>query len=191
MSKLSFEDDGRHSRFAATRAGLISRSSRYGLVDAGAVCRSGLVVAFGEHRRVDRGRCLIGITGIEGRRRIVFEAELYFPGRCLARNFGGNTERKIDARGDTTRSDHVAVLDDPGLLLRGPDERQQIGKSPMRRCPPSLEQSGDTQDECAGAYRGDILRGARLAADELYGFAIAESFDHSQVSPGDADQVEG
>src|SRR5260370_41882051 len=30
-----------------------------------------------------------------------------------------------------------------------------------------------------------------MAADELYGFAIAESFDHSQVSPGDADQVEG
>src|SRR5258708_10994365 len=61
----------------------------------------------------------------------------------------------------------------------------------MRRGPPSLEQSGDPQDERAGAYRGDIHGGARLAADELYGFAIAERVDHAQVSPGDADQVEG
>src|SRR5262249_48481558 len=150
-----------------------------------------LVVALGEHRRFDRSRCPVGITAIEWRLRVVFEAELYCLGGCLARHLGGNAERSIDAAGDATRSDHVAVLDDSGLLVRGPDERHQVGKAPMRRGPPSLEQSGDTQDECAGAYRGDILRAARLAADELDGFAIAESVDHSQVPAGDADQVEG
>src|ERR1700682_4570017 len=61
----------------------------------------------------------------------------------------------------------------------------------MRRCPPPFEQSGDTQNECTGANRGNILRGARLLADKLYGFAIADRFDHTLAPPGGADQVEG
>ena len=45
-------------------------------------------------------------------------------GSCLAGNFGRDSESKIDAGSDTTRGDHVAVSNDPGLLVGGPDERQ-------------------------------------------------------------------
>src|SRR5918995_5619632 len=117
------------------------RSKPGGLVDACAIRHQGLVVALGNHRRLYGGRCLVGVAGIEWRCRVVFDAELYFPGGCLAGDLSGNSERKIDARADTSRSDHVPVLDDPGLLVRRPDERQQIDKSPMRRCPSSLKQS--------------------------------------------------
>src|SRR4051812_44572831 len=189
-SKAQFHQGERRVETPHRRAAHPTRSKPGGPVEACAVRRHGVVVALGEHGRLYGSRCPVRITGIEWRRRIVFDAELDCPGGCLARDFGGNNKPKIDARTDTSRSEHVAVLDDPGLLVRGPDERQQISKSPMRGCPTSLEQSGDTQVDCAGAYRGDILRGARLAADELYGFAIAERVDHAQVSPGDADQVE-
>jgi len=37
----------------------------------------------------------------------------------------------------------------------------------MRRRPSALEQSGNPENERAGAHRGDILRGACLPADEL------------------------
>src|SRR4029450_5340019 len=159
-------------------------------LEACAVRRQGLVVALGDHRRLYGRRCLIGTAGIERRRRVIFDAELYGPGGCLAGDFGGGREGKIDARADASRRDHVAVLNDPGLFVCRPDEREQIDKGPMRRCPPSLEQSGDAQDDRAGADRGDVLRGARLLADELYGVAIAERVDHPQVSPGHANQVE-
>src|SRR5215204_2177873 len=158
------------------------RSKPGGPVDTCAIGHQRLVVALGNHRRLYGSRCLVGIAGIEWRRRVVFDTELYFPGGCLAGDLGGNSERKIDARADTRRSDHVAVLDDPGLLVRGPNERQQIDKTPMCRCPPSLDQSGDSQDDRGGANRGDVLRGARLAADELYGVAIEECVDHTQVT---------
>src|SRR5687767_7850918 len=86
------------------------RSNPSGPVDACAIRHQGLVVALGNHRRLYVSRCLVGIAGIEGRRRVVFDAELYLPGGCLASDFGGNCEREIDARADTSRSDHVAVL---------------------------------------------------------------------------------
>jgi hypothetical protein len=64
------------------------------------------------------------MTGIERRRRVVFDAELDCLGSCLAGNFSRDSESKIDAGGDTTRGDHVAVSNDPGFLVGGPEERQ-------------------------------------------------------------------
>jgi hypothetical protein len=45
-------------------------------------------------------------------------------GSCLAGNFGSNGESKIDARGNATRGDYVAVSNDPGLLVGRSDKRQ-------------------------------------------------------------------
>ena len=136
------------------------RSHANGIIDDRHGTPPSPLIAAGKQRRFDGSRGPVGMTRIERRRRVVFDAELDCPGGCLAGDFGDDAEPKIDAGADAAGSDHVAVLDDPGLLVRRPDQRQQIGKSPMRRCPPSLEQSGDTQNECAGAYRGYILRGA-------------------------------
>src|ERR1700730_9595688 len=69
--------------------------------------------------------------------------------------------------------------------------RQQISKGPMGCRPPSFEYSGDAQNECPGANRGNILRSTRLPADELYGFAIADCPDDTVASAGGADQIEG
>ena len=94
-----------------------------GLIKAFAVNCPELIVSGGHQSCLDIGRS-IRITGIKWWRGIVFHAELDSPGSCLARNFGNNTKPKIDARGDTTRSDYIAVFYDPGLLVCGPDERQ-------------------------------------------------------------------
>jgi NAD(P)-dependent dehydrogenase (short-subunit alcohol dehydrogenase family) len=49
------------------------------------------------------------MTRIKRWRRVVFDAELDSSGSCLAGNLGSNSEPKIDARGNTTRGDYVAV----------------------------------------------------------------------------------
>jgi hypothetical protein len=64
------------------------------------------------------------MTGIKRWRGVGFDAELDCSGSCLAGNLGSNSEPKIDAGSDTTRGDHVAVSDDPGLFVGRPDERQ-------------------------------------------------------------------
>ena len=51
--------------------------------------------------------------------------------------------------------------------------------------PPPFEYSGNTQNECAGANRGNILCSTRLPTDELYCFAIADSLDDTVGSAGD------
>jgi len=79
------------------------------------------------------------MTGIKWWCRVVLDPELDCLSSCLAGKFGSNSEPKIDAGGDTTRSDHVAISNNPGPLVRRPNERQQIGKGPMGRCPPSFE----------------------------------------------------
>ena len=63
------------------------------------------------------------MSGVERRRRVVFHAELDSPGGCLACDFGHDTKPKVDTRRDPTRSDHITVLDDSCLLVRGADER--------------------------------------------------------------------
>ena len=63
------------------------------------------------------------MTGIKRWRRVVFDAELDCSGSCLAGNLGSNSKPKIDAGSDTTRGDHVAVSNDPGLLVGRPDKR--------------------------------------------------------------------
>ena len=111
-------------------------------------------------------------------------------GSCLAGDIGRDSEPKIYLGGDTTRGDHVAISNDPGLLVRCPDKGQQIGKRPMGRRPPSFEYSGNPQNECAGANRRDVLCSTRLPADELYGFAIADCPDDAVASARDAEQIE-
>ena len=64
------------------------------------------------------------MSGVEWWRRVVLDPELDRLGSSLPGNFGNNTEAKIDARSDTTCSDHVAISNDPGFLVRGPDKRQ-------------------------------------------------------------------
>ena len=64
------------------------------------------------------------MTGIKRWSWVVFDAELDCLGSRLAGNFGRDSESKIDAGSDTTRGDHVAVFNDPGLFVFGPDERQ-------------------------------------------------------------------
>ena len=63
------------------------------------------------------------MTSIKRWRRVVFYAELDRSGSCLAANLGSNSEPKIDPGSDTTSGDHVAVSNDPGLLVGRPDKR--------------------------------------------------------------------
>src|SRR5215470_11476591 len=131
------------------------------------------------------------MTSIKRWRRIVFDAELDCLGSSLAGNLGSDSEPKVDAGSDSTRGDHVVVSNDPGLLVGRPNKRQQIGKGPMGRRPSSFEDSSDTQDERTRANRRDVLCSTRLSADELNGFAIAQSLDHRVASAGNTEQVEG
>ena len=61
----------------------------------------------------------------------------------------------------------------------------------MRRHPSSLEQSGNTENERAGANRGDKLRSACLLANELDGLSIADRADYTAHTARNADQIEG
>jgi hypothetical protein len=60
----------------------------------------------------------------------------------------------------------------------------------MRRRAPSFEQPGDTENECAGANRGDVFRRARLAPDEIDRFPVADRADDAFDTAGNADQIE-
>jgi hypothetical protein len=93
-------------------------------------------------------------------------------------------------RGHSSRSDYVAVFYDPCLLVSRPDERQEIGISPMRGDPSPLEQSRNTENERAGANRGDIPGATRLPAHELYGLSIADRPDDTAHAARNANQIE-
>jgi hypothetical protein len=131
------------------------------------------------------------MTAIERRRRVILDAELDGLRDRLAGNLGDRTEAEIDARGDAACGDDVAVSHEPGLLVRGSDKGQEIRVGPVRRGTPSAEQAGGTQNERAGADRGDILCAARLRADELDGLPIVDCIDDTAVATGDTDQIEG
>src|SRR5262245_32679 len=85
------------------------------------------------------------MSGIEWWRRVVLDAELDCLGGRLTRNLRYDAESEIDPRGDASCGDDVAVLYDPCFLVCRPDERQEIGISPMRRRPPPFEQACDTE----------------------------------------------
>src|SRR6266700_7186806 len=61
----------------------------------------------------------------------------------------------------------------------------------MRRDPSSLEQTRNTENECAGANRGDILRATCLPADELDGLVIADRPNDTALAARNADQIKG
>ena len=60
----------------------------------------------------------------------------------------------------------------------------------MRRRSAPLEQSGNTENERAGAHGGYIFRAARLLADERDGLSIADGADYTAHAAGNADQIE-
>jgi hypothetical protein len=57
------------------------------------------------------------MTGIEGWRRVVFDAELNSSSRRLACDFGDDAKPEIDTRGYTTPSNHVAIYHDSCLFM--------------------------------------------------------------------------
>ena len=61
----------------------------------------------------------------------------------------------------------------------------------MRRRSAPLEQSGNTENERAGAHGGYIFRAVRLLADERDGISIADGADYTAHAAGNADQIEG
>ena len=63
------------------------------------------------------------MAGIEWRRRVILDAELNRPGGHLTCDLRYDTQTEIDTRGDASRRDEVAVLHDPGLLVRRPDQK--------------------------------------------------------------------
>src|SRR5262245_48325070 len=74
--------------------------------------------------------------------------------------------------------------------MRGANQGQKSCKGPVRGGAASFEQSGDTEDKCASAHRGHILRCGSLPADKLYRVAITYCFDDTGATAGDADQIE-
>src|SRR5215213_7480086 len=94
---------------------------------------SGLLVT-GRDCGLDSIGRAIRMTGFKRRIRIVLDAELHGLSYGLAGNVGHYAEPKVDARRDTTRGDHVSILDDSSLLMRSTHQRQKLGKGPMSRC---------------------------------------------------------
>jgi hypothetical protein len=130
------------------------------------------------------------VARIEGRRGVVLDAELDRLRGRVAGERGDDAQPEIDARGDAARGDHVAVADDPGLLVRRPDERQEVGVGPMRRRPPAVEQPGGAEDEGAGADGGDVFGVRRLGAHERDRLRIGDGLDDAGRAAGDAEEVE-
>ena len=75
------------------------------------------------------------MAGGKWRIRIVFETELDRLSDLSAGNLGGDVETKVDSRCDATGGDHVPVFDHAAFLVRGANERQQLGIGPVRRGP--------------------------------------------------------
>jgi len=65
--------------------------------------------------------------------RVVLETQLDRLSRCLASNLGNHAQSKVDSGRNAARGDDIAVLDDAGFLMRGADQRQQLGKRPVCR----------------------------------------------------------
>src|SRR5262249_56144325 len=87
------------------------------------------------------------MAAMEGRLRVVFDPELDCLRGGLARDLRDDAQPEIDARGDASGGDQVAVSHHPGLLVGRPDERQEIRKGPMRRRPTAPEQTGGAQPD--------------------------------------------
>jgi hypothetical protein len=95
----------------------------------------------------EAGRRSIRVPTAERRRRIILDPELDRPRGLLSRDVRYDAQAEINARRHASRGDDVAVFDDPGFLVRGPDQRQQIGKGPMCRRPPPSEQPCGSENE--------------------------------------------
>jgi hypothetical protein len=105
---------------------------------------------------------------------------------CLAGNLGDDAETEVDPRRDAARRDHIAILDDARLLMRGTDHGQKSGEGPVRGGTASFEQSGYTENKCTRAHRGHVLRCGSLPANELYRIAITYRSDDAGHAAGDA-----
>ena len=70
------------------------------------------------------------------------------------------------------------------------NQRQQLGKGPVRGRAAPLEQSSSTENEGPGTHRAHILRRARLPPNEFYRLPIAHRLNNASDAAGYADQIQ-
>ena len=79
------------------------------------------------------------MAGSKWRMGIVLEAQLDTLSHRLVRDIGHHVEAKVDTRCDAARRDQVSIFHDTSPFVCSADQRQQLGKGPVRGCAAPLE----------------------------------------------------
>ena len=130
------------------------------------------------------------MTGGEWRIGIVFEAQLDRLSDRFSRDLGYDPEAKVDPGCNTTRRDDISVPDHTAFFMRCADERQQLGKGPVSRRAPTLEEPGDAENEGSSAHGGHEFSRTRLPSDEFDRLAVGHRLDHAGTAARHTDQIE-
>src|ERR1700682_6419158 len=130
------------------------------------------------------------MTGSKWRIGIVLQAQLDTLSYRVACGIGHYAEAKIDTRRDAARRNQVSILHDAFLFVCRTNQRQQLGKGPVRGCAAPLEQSSSTENEGPGTHQGHVLRRARLPLNECYRLPIAHRPHNTGGATRYADQIQ-
>ncbi len=160
----------------AARATIASRS----LAHCGAAGACGLD---------DVGGRRLGGSRIERRCRRVFDLQLNCLRDLWAGEFRHHGQREIDAGGDTTAGEQVAIAHHAAIGGRRAECGEQIAGAPVRCCSLAAQQTGGAQYQRAGADRADVARARGLLAQPVEDFGIL----HQRIdawAAGHTDDVE-
>src|SRR5262245_59852044 len=128
-------------------------------------------------------------TGVERWFRVIFEHELDRFRDVLAKGLCRDPQREIEAGRDAAAGYHVAVDDHPFGNRRGAKSWQHVVAHPVSCGTLALEQSGSSQDECAGAHARHVASTLRMTPDEGERLRVIEEQVHP-CAPRHADQIE-
>src|SRR6266567_1040300 len=104
-------------------------------------------------------------SGVEGRFRGIFQAELDHFRRARPAQRRDKGQHDIDACRDAAPGQDVAVPDDAALINDGTEDRKQLPPCPVAGRTAATEKARSAQNERPGAHRSQIARGCSEPGD--------------------------
>ena len=107
----------------------------------------------------------LGPTGIEGRRRSVFDRQLNGFGEIATADFRHHLECHVDSRGDAAAREDDAVAHHAAGVLRDAEVGELVAPRPMTGGALATQQSGCREQQRSRADRGDVAGLVRRAGE--------------------------
>src|SRR5262245_40813594 len=88
-------------------------------------------------------------------------------------------QAEIDAGGDPTAGDEIAVDDNPALVRDRAEPAEELTRSPMGGCALASEQARSAEQERPGTHRGDKARAPGDRSDRIDQSVISEQLEYA------------